>query len=214
MPRGASMAKNLSLNESNSGTTIIMVRPIKKKAAPTKPKQGMSAASRAVNAGRSVKAKSNKNTMPGVVSTLSALARSAGVHLRTVSDWKTQPDFPIRPDGSFSIWQVAQWHALRAPSGESDPEMIGPDSPALERFREERWRITKLERQTMEGTLLRRDVVRDVLGLVASQLRRLGERLQQSAVDPISMLEDTIADIDRIGRERIQECFPGEDSSE
>ena len=57
--------------------------------------------------------------------------------------------------------------------------MQGNGSPALERYREERAAIARLDRLEREGQLLPRDEVREALGRIAAILRGAGDTLQR-----------------------------------
>ena len=91
----------------------------------------------------------------------------------------------------------------------SEDMMDGPESPALERFREERAAMVKIQRQELEKTLLRREDCREVFGVVAAILRQVGDRLQKehgpAAADIlIEALEDC--------QEKIEAAFDEPDS--
>ncbi len=60
---------------------------------------------------------------------------------------------------------------------EDDPLMQGGGSPALERYREERAMLARLDRLEREGSLIPRDEVREALGRVATILRSAGDAL-------------------------------------
>jgi hypothetical protein len=89
---------------------------------------------------------------------------------------------------------------------DDDPMMQGSGSPALERYREERAAMAKLDRLEREGSLLPRDEVREALGRVANILRGAGDTLQrqhgQAAVD---ILLETLDDAQR----EVDRCFGG-----
>jgi hypothetical protein len=72
---------------------------------------------------------------------------------------------------------AANARKLSATEGE-DP-MSGELSPALERWREEKWRLARLERQEREETLVVCDVVHDGLAAMAGILRGLAETMQR-----------------------------------
>ena len=62
----------------------------------------------------------------------------------------------------------------------NDALLQGDDgSPALERYREERAALARLDRLEREGMLVARDTVRDGLGRIASILRAAGETLER-----------------------------------
>lgn len=83
-------------------------------------------------------------------------------------------------------------------SRDDDPLMSGSGSVALERYREERAAIARLDRMEREGSLLPRDEVREAMGRVASMIRGAGDALQrhfgQAAAD---ILIDALDDAER-----------------
>jgi hypothetical protein len=62
---------------------------------------------------------------------------------------------------------------------DQDELLSGGPSPALERYREERALLARLDRLGRQGQLLPRQQVRSALGRIASILRGAGESLQQ-----------------------------------
>ncbi|KAA5541897.1 hypothetical protein FYK55_17015 [Roseiconus nitratireducens] len=85
---------------------------------------------------------------------------------------------------------------------DEDDLMQGAGSPALERYREERAAIAKLDRLQREQQLLPRDEVREALGRVAAILRGAGDSLQRqfgsAAVDALyEALDDAELELDR-----------------
>lgn len=46
---------------------------------------------------------------PGCVKTVTELAKIAGVHRRSVLDWKDRDGFPIEPDGTYNLWKISEW---------------------------------------------------------------------------------------------------------
>jgi hypothetical protein len=85
---------------------------------------------------------------------------------------------------------------------DEDPLMQGSGSPALERYREERAAMARLDRLEREGELLPRDEVREALARVASILRSAGDTLQrqfgQGGLDILcEALDDAQREVDR-----------------
>ena len=83
-----------------------------------------------------------------------------------------------------------------------DDLLAGPGSPALERYREERAAIARLDRLEREGALVSRDEVRTSFGRVAAILRTAGDALQRqfgpAAVEVLyEALEDAGREIER-----------------
>ena len=68
-------------------------------------------------------------------------------------------------------------HKLAATDGE-DP-MSGESSPALERWREEKYRLARLERLRQEDSLLPRDKIHTGMAAMANILRHLGAPMQR-----------------------------------
>lgn len=64
-------------------------------------------------------------------------------------------------------------------SREDDPLMQGSGSPALERYREERAALARLDRLEREGNLIPRSETRETLGRIAAILRSAGDALQR-----------------------------------
>jgi hypothetical protein len=87
-------------------------------------------------------------------------------------------------------------------SRDDDPLMQGSGSPALERYREERAAIARLDRLERESRLIPRDDVRESLGRIAAILRGAGDALQRefgpAAVEVLyEALDDAEREIDR-----------------
>ena len=85
--------------------------------------------------------------------------------------------------------------------GESDPNMVGPLSPALEKYREERAKIARLTRLEMEKTLIPADTVRQVHNQWADRLVKAQEELERDHGDEASgVLTMALADCERMVR--------------
>jgi hypothetical protein len=66
-----------------------------------------------------------------------------------------------------------------APDMDGDPLLSGATSPALERYREERAKMARLQRLEKEEALVPRDELRNVFATMTSVIRRAGEKLQK-----------------------------------
>lgn len=85
---------------------------------------------------------------------------------------------------------------------DTDEMLQGGSSPALERYREERALLARLDRLERERRLLPRDEVREALGRIAAILRGAGDTLQRqfgtAAVEIMyEALDDAQGEIDR-----------------
>lgn len=102
---------------------------------------------------------------------------------------------------------------------DEDDLMVGPTSPALERYREERAAMARMMRLEREGELLPRDLVRQSLSKTATILRNAGESMQkqfgQSAADLLyEAIGDGEAEIVRFFTRRETEDANGLDATE
>ena len=81
---------------------------------------------------------------------------------------------------------------------DDDAMLVGGSSPALERYREERAQLARLDRLEREGKLLPRDEVREVLARIASILRDAGDALQrQFGSAAVEILHEALDDSQR-----------------
>jgi hypothetical protein len=81
---------------------------------------------------------------------------------------------------------------------EDDPLLLGGSSPALERYREERAKLARLDRLDRERQLLPRDEVRESWGRMAAILRSAGDTLQrQFGAEAVEILNEALDDCER-----------------
>jgi hypothetical protein len=74
----------------------------------------------------------------------------------------------------------------------------GGSSPALERYREERAALARLDRLEREGQLLPRDQAKESLGRIAGILRGAGDALQrQFGPAAVEILYEALTDAQR-----------------
>ena len=89
-------------------------------------------------------------------------------------------------------------------SGDDDTLMQGDDSPALERYREERAALARMDRLERERVLVRRDEVREGLGRITTIIREAGESLQrQCGPSSAEVLFEAIEE----ARREVEVCF-------
>jgi hypothetical protein len=94
---------------------------------------------------------------------------------------------------------------------DEDALMQGSGSPALERYREERAALARLDRLEREGTLIPRDVARESLGRIAAILRSAGDTLQQQfGGEAVSILYEALDDAQR----EMDQSFGGDSDAE
>lgn len=81
---------------------------------------------------------------------------------------------------------------------DEDPLMQGGGSAALERYRDERAAMARMDRLEREGRLLPRDLAREALGRVAAVLRGAGDSLQREyGPGAVEILNETLDDAQR-----------------
>ena len=107
-------------------------------------------------------------------------------------------------------------------AADDDDDLMHSDavSPALERYREERAQLARLDRLEREGRLVPRDGVREGLGQIAALLRSAGETLQREyGTDALEILNEALEDaqreIDRLfgdGTDATDSASPAEDT--
>ena len=89
-------------------------------------------------------------------------------------------------------------NARRLARTDGDDPMSGESSPALERWREEKYQLARLDRLEREGSLVGRDDIHEGLTRMAAILRRLGETMQrQYGRDAHQLVEEAIDDWER-----------------
>jgi hypothetical protein len=96
------------------------------------------------------------------------LASAFGVSVRTVQRW----DLPRNPDGSYNLGECIQ---AKIEEMQHDMGDMPPDSKEslrwLGKYREERFRICKLEREELEGKLVRVSKVKGDLFAAGSMIK-------------------------------------------
>ena len=81
---------------------------------------------------------------------------------------------------------------------DDDSMLVGGSSPALERYREERAELARLDRLERQGRLLPRDEVRKALGRIAAILRDAGDTLlRQFGSSAVEILHEALDDAQR-----------------
>lgn len=104
-------------------------------------------------------------------------------------------------------------HKLSAIDGDDDPDMKGPASPWLEKYREEQARMARLKRLEMEKQLLPRHIIHDGLTAIATTIRQAGERLAKISPDAVEVLNQAIDAITR-RTDQIFDAAPLEDEGD
>jgi phage terminase Nu1 subunit (DNA packaging protein) len=106
------------------------------------------------------------------------MAEFAGVSEQAFRKWMTQPGFPVAPDGSVCLWDLAVWRDRMDRGSDIDGELGGDvDSPGLERYRLARAEQEEIKLQKMRGEYLPREDVHTALMETAAVMKSAGERV-------------------------------------
>ena len=109
----------------------------------------------------------------------------SGRQTKVINEQATRYDIPFggaKVDLSAVVRALHDFLAENAQklARDDDPLLQGSSSPALERYREERAALARLDRLERERRLLPRDQVREALGRIAAILRGAGDTLQRN----------------------------------
>jgi len=104
---------------------------------------------------------------------------------------------------------LTAFHDLLAEHGEkflpADETLDAGDSPALEKWRHEKWLLARIERRQKEKDLVPRDVLHNYLQNIGNQLREVGEFLQRNyGPDALDHWNDKLDTIEKNVTELIQ----------
>lgn len=118
-----------------------------------------------------------------IVTTQADVASHFDVERSTVLGWrrKGMPGQPKRYDlGEISTWLKKRGLGPNRKPAIEDEDLTGPsDSPGLERYRLAKAKLAEIELAKQQGSVVSREVSRDILGRIASLFRRYGERLSK-----------------------------------
>lgn len=130
--------------------------------------------------------------------TIDLAALMTGVKSRTIREWFTQ-GCPGSP-GRYCPAEIIDWARENKWAAQADdPELSGGDSPALERYRDEKAKLARLDRLEREGVLVRADSIHDHLMSIAALIRSAGEQLRrQFGNDALAILSESLDESDRI----------------
>jgi hypothetical protein len=135
------------------------------------------------------------------------------VSIQTVERYWTKSGMPGGDKGPWDVREIAAWRQKRSgkhTGGDPDPMLDGPASPALERYREARAAMARLDLATREKNLLPRADVHTGLARIASVIRQAGDTLQkQFGAEPHAVLIEALDEAEQ----QIENLF-GDSASE
>lgn len=135
--------------------------------------------------------------------------RWSGRQHKILDDQARRYGLPIAGDAIDLAAFVRRLHDFLAENGhkilrpDTEDDLLGggdgEKSPALELLRKESWRIKKLERLELEGSLVSREKIHELLAQFAGILRLAGEQLQrQYGGEALEIHHDALADCERL----------------
>lgn len=80
-------------------------------------------------------------------------------------------------ESTRSFFDFIGRHASKLVPGSEDPLLDGASTPWLERYREERTKMARLERHKLEGQLIGRSDIHEKLGALANVMHQTGDHL-------------------------------------
>lgn len=99
----------------------------------------------------------------------------------------------------FVGWYVERQLRRATTQAGGDPDMVGGDSPALERYRAAKADLAELDRDERRMKLIPRDQAEESARMRAQVMRRAGEKLQRRfGVEAQEILDDAIDEATRI----------------
>lgn len=134
----------------------------------------------------------------GYARTADLVSLMTGVKSRTLREWFSQ-GCPGDP-GRYCPAEIVAWgRENKWQTDVGDPELSGGDSPALERYRDEKAKLARLDRLQREGELVRAADIEEMLNSFSSLIRSTGEQLRrQFGNDALQILDEALDECDRL----------------
>jgi len=127
------------------------------------------------------------------------VAQYFGVGLRTVAGWLAA-GCPGAA-GAYNLHEIHAWRDAQrnTKTDQADPLLAGSASPALEKYRQERAKLARLDRLERERSLLPREEVHELLGQIARVIRAAGQSLQRTyGLEAQNTLDEALDEADRL----------------
>jgi phage terminase Nu1 subunit (DNA packaging protein) len=127
----------------------------------------------------------------------------AGRQNKVLDDQARRYGLPLLGESIDLASVLTRFHDLLRDHGhkitaDEDETTAGPNSPALERLRDEKAKIARMERMELQRQLLPRQIVRRSLQVIASQINSLGEDMQrQFGIEALRAVTKTVDAIQR-----------------
>ena len=121
-------------------------------------------------------------TAAAIITEMESLSQTAMAWIFGISSraFRDRRGVPRNEDGSYNARSVIQWHVEQLQPVDAEPMLSGPDSPALERFREARAKLAELELSVRRGQLVDLEEFNGWFDLeIAGPLRKNLQKLQR-----------------------------------
>jgi hypothetical protein len=123
--------------------------------------------------------------MATIVATRKAAAEACGVSVTAFANWKKEHGFPVRKDGKYCIESILKWHqATHRQRKEDDTEGAIDEGKRDKKLRnderEEKLALLRIRKATQLGRLLPRDLVRELIAIIAGRVRASTKTMQRS----------------------------------
>lgn len=133
-----------------------------------------------------------------IVKSQAEVAAFFGVSPDTAKQWKRRGmpggkgRYPLREIARW-LRESGPWKPHARPTVDADPMLAGPESPALERYREARAKLAELDLAERTKTLVDMAEMHEWLSDLARHLRRAGERIDRlCGPEPKRILDEAL----------------------
>lgn len=146
--------------------------------------------------------------LPKVETTQKAAAKRLGITDRQLRNWiNDEAGFPNCKNG-YDIAAIQEWQEERGRKGSSKNEEAASILMQTQETKLERWRIAKrreeIELAELEGTLMPRETIRELLSGLASLIREVCRELQrQGHAQAFEMIEEMLNRYESLVDQRI-----------
>jgi hypothetical protein len=129
--------------------------------------------------------------------TLTDLATRLCVDRSTLFTWRKKPGFPKKTKKGWPIEKVRQWRATWYEIEEAEL-FAGPSSPWLERYRQEKTQLLRIERLNKMGLLRTAAQMSELFEHIARRLRSAIQELQvRFGEGPRDLMVECLDDLER-----------------
>jgi hypothetical protein len=143
-----------------------------------------------------------KKRQPRIVHTREAVAQHYSVSTSAVHKWFVA-GCPHRTrgrgkEGTYNLDDIDAWRRSRQGADEGDPLLVGPATPALERYRGIQADLAQLKLERERGMWLPKELVMQGLAILASKMRMAFDMLQrQFGPEALAVVNDALGEAEQ-----------------